>query len=398
LVGILGNQSFFRLWLGSLLATAGMHVSRCALLLYVFDTTGSVLNLVLLVIFESLPGVAVAPFAGAAIDGWSKRGVLVASALARLIATAVVLLRPSLGAVYLMAALHSFITAFFQPAKSAAIPFAVRAEDLARANGVDQCAGNLALVLGPVTGAELLTHFGLTAALAVEAAMLVLCTLLIAGVRLRRGEGAAKGCPTVAITNIRDGWTYLVSHRLALHLSLLFFTALTCTGVWTPLAPFFIRDRLGGSENVFGWQIGILGLGAGLGSLCAPIVVEWIGKGLALLLGLLGEGVAFIAYALISDPAVSTAMMFIWGFAVSMNVVPFYTILQAVVEESFLGRVMTVVKQLENFALVLAVLAALLMHGFVSSTTIFLTAGLLYFAVTASSSFSRSGRMLLSLR
>ena len=91
-------------------------------------------------------------------------------------------------------------------------------------------------------------------------------------------------------------------------------------------------------------------------------------------------------------------IMFGLGIVVSIVVVSFYSILQAVVEEPFLGRVFSIVKQSENLAIVLAMGMAVLLHSFLNSHVILLVAGLFYVVLMLASSFSRGGRLLLGTR
>ena len=404
---VLHNRSFRNLWLASLLSTLGSQISRIGLLLHVFREHDALSSLAFLVALETLPGALAAPFAGALIDRFSKRDLMIAADLVRALLMAAILIRPTLGVIYLMAALHSVATVFFQPAKAAAIPLILDPGEIPQANGLDQSSSNLVLIAGPIVGAQLLIYFGLGATMAVDILSFVVGALLICRVSIRRprGEQAAgeedpeSAAALATMTEIREGWTYLRSHQLMLYLNLLLLNALLCAGIWMPLAPFFIRDYLGGADDVLGWQIGVFGSGSVLGGVLAPRLTERLGKGNTLILGMLGEGLSMAAYAVTPQLAASTAVIFVWGLAASAVVVPFYSILQLVVEERFLGRMFTVVKQVENWGIVLAMLAAVLLHELFSSQLILLAGGLLYFGVTAAASaLTESGRALLATR
>jgi DHA3 family macrolide efflux protein-like MFS transporter len=396
---ILRNRSFRNIWVASLLSTFGSQVSRIGLVLYVFDTGEAIISLALLVLFDTLPGAIAAPLAGAVVDGLNKRGVMVVSDLSRMIFMLVILLRPSLSVIYLMTALHSIATVFFQPAKSAAIPLIVKQEDLTRANAVEQSAANLILISGPVIGAVLLRQFGLTTSLLIDATSFLMSALIVARVTIRQVERQkVELSATGALNEIKEGCRYLLRHPLALHLTLLLFVALICTSLWIPLAPFFIRDHLGVSEQLLGWQLGLFGFGAAIGGLIAPRLVDRFGTGVTLFAAFLGEALTLMLYGIVSRVGISMAVVFIWGVILSIIVVPFYSILQKVVEEQFLGRVFSLIKQGENLAIVLAMVGAVLLQDFVTTPLIFLFAGLIYFAFTAVSSFSRGGRALLATR
>jgi len=245
----------------------------------------------------------------------------------------------------------------------------------------------------------LLILLGLKVTLIVDALSFLASAILVARVKSR-----AQAREYVALSlagtlqNVKAGWNYIATHRLVLRLNVMVFVSLLCAGMWMPLAPSFIKDQLSASSRLLGWQIGIFGLGAILGGLLAPVLVKKIGKGLMVFLGLLTEGVSLTVYAVVSHIVISTLIMFGLGIVVSIVVVAFYSILQTVVEEPFLGRVFSIVKQSENVAIVLAMSMAALLHGFLNSHVILLVAGLFYVVLTIASSFSRGGRLLLGTR
>lgn len=394
---ILRNGSFRNLWVSSLLSTLGSQVSRLGLILYVFDTRGEIISLALLIVVDTLPGAVAAPLAGAVVDRLNKRAVMVVSDLSRMIFMLVILVHPSLGVIYLMTALHSVATVFFQPARSAALPLIVKQEDLTRANGLEQSAANLTLIAGPVLGAILLRQFGLTATLLFDAVSFLVSALMVARVTIRQVERTQIDLSAAgAVNEIKEGGRYLLRHPVALHLTFSLFVALSCTSLWIPLAPFFIRDRLGVSEQLMGWQAGLFGLGAVIGGLIAPRLVDRFGTGVTLFAAFLGEALSMMLYSVVSRVGNSMLVIFVWGVILSIIVVPFYSTLQKIVEERFLGRVFSLIKQGENLAVVLAMVAAVLLQGFVATPLILLLAGLVYFAFTVASFFSRGGRALLA--
>lgn len=396
---VLGNSSFRNLWLASLLSMTGSQISRVGLILYVSSTGDSVLALALLLTLELLPGALVAPLAGVVIDAYSKRAVMIVSDLLRMVFMLLIWWRPTTEMIYVMAALHSIATVFYLPAKSALIPAVVEESDWPSANGLDQSASSLTMVAGPVIGAELLIFVGLEATLIVDSLSFLASALLVARVKSRplTREYVELSLATT-VQNVKAGWNYIAAHPLVLRLNVMVFVSLLCAGMWMPLAPSFVKDQLSGSSRLVGWQIGIFGLGAILGGLLAPLLVRRFGKGVMVFLGLLTEGVSLSVYAVVSHVGVSMLIMFVLGVVVSIVVVSFYSILQTAVEEPFLGRVFSIVKQGENLAVVLAMVIAVLLHGFLDSHVIILVAGLFYVVLTVASSFSRGGRLLLGTR
>lgn len=388
------NSRFMRIWCANVLSQTGTQVSRMALLLYLATTWNSPVPIAALLVVETVPALLAAPIGGVIADRFNKTRVMVIADLVRLLTMAAVLLQPTLWVILPAAALHAAATSFFQPAKSSAIPRVVEPDQLVTANAVEQAAANVVFIVGPALGAELLVRVGLEVTLLLDCASFLVSALLIASVRV-----AARSTPpdTHPFTELVAGWRYLRAHPSAFPLCGIFFIGLLCAGVWTPLAPFFVRDYLGGTARTLGWQFVLFGAGAAAGSVLAPRAIRAFGKGPLLFCGFAGEGVAQTVYAAASDPVWSTGVMLLWGASVSCLVVPFYAMLQSMIDDRFLGRTFAAVRQAEAVATILAMGATMLLTGWLDSRTILLAGGLLYCTVAAATWFSARGRLLIAL-
>lgn len=395
-VGLLGNPSFRNLWAAGLLSATGSEISRLGLILYFVDVRNSVFDVALLVALKTLPGALAAPATGVLVDRFSKRTMMIASDLARMAFVAAILIRPSASTIYVMAALDSVATAIFEPARSSAIPLVVGRSGVQQANGIQESTANLTMIVGPIIGAELFFAAGLAAVLIVDALSYLVSALLVA--RMTISERRQRTLARSIVAEMSEGWRYCVDNKLVLHLTALLFVSMLCGGIWLPLAPFFIRDFLGGSERVLGWQFGAFGVGGVVGGLLVPRLFEWVKSGLLLVLALLAEAGQFIIYAVVQDVGASILILFCWGMTVSVVAVASYSILQLTVNEQFLGRVFSMVKQSQSLAMLVAVALAVVLSDRFSSHLIFLSAGLCYFWLVVVLSLTKGGRMLLVSR
>ena len=252
------------------------------------------------------------------------------------------------------------------------------------------------LTVGPCIGAVLITEFGILATLLVDFACFMTGVMLLYGVNVRRVDQTNQLSALHVWGDIVEGWRYVVSNRLICQLNLMLILALICTGLWTPLAPFFVREYLGGSNVILGWQLGLVGLGAAIGAPIATRLVRRWGSGMTTFIGFVAEGASLLAYSLISSVTGSYCIVLIWGVAVSIISVPFYSLLQRSVEDRYLGRVFSVVRQCECCAMVIAVLVAMVACRVYEPQMILLVAGMCYLVLAIASSLTRGGRMLLS--
>ena len=83
---IIQNRRYFPLWLGQLVSSLGDTLNYIAIVIYVFQLTGSGFDLAKLSIFQIVPILLIAPVAGVVIDRFSRKKVLIAADIARAVA------------------------------------------------------------------------------------------------------------------------------------------------------------------------------------------------------------------------------------------------------------------------------------------------------------------------
>jgi MFS family permease len=156
---VLGSQGFRRLFATRLISQAGDGVFTAGLGTYVFfnattfpDPAAAAIAFAVLYLPYSLVG----PFAGVFIDRWSRRQILVWSALARALFVAVAALFIATGTlgppVWLAALVVLGVNRFFLSALSAALPHVVAGDELVMANSVGPTSGTVVAFVGGIAG------------------------------------------------------------------------------------------------------------------------------------------------------------------------------------------------------------------------------------------------------
>ena len=112
-----------------------------ALVVWVYQRTGSSLAVAGTVFFEVLPVVLLAPVAGVVIDRLSRKLVLVVSDVVRAVLVLTLLLTTEQWQVYAIVVLLTAAGTFFNPAVSATLPTLLDADDLLAANSVSWSTG-----------------------------------------------------------------------------------------------------------------------------------------------------------------------------------------------------------------------------------------------------------------
>ena len=267
------------LWVaaGQLVSATGSALTGFAVPLWVYLTSGSVAQFGLMTVVSLVPGLLVAPFAGAVTDRSSRRRVMLAgdgAAAACEVVFAVLAWTGQLRVpeIYLLLACLSVALAFQRIAYASAVPQLVPKRYLGHANGVVQLAFGTAQLLVPVIAVGLVAAIGLKGILTLDVASYAVA---IAVVLLIRFPGTMPWRPREPLlTEMAGGLRYSLGNRGFVAM-LLYFVVLNVF-----LSPLFLMlSPLVLSFAGLG-DAGRIAFAAGLGAFAAGLVmVAWGGPG-----------------------------------------------------------------------------------------------------------------------
>ncbi len=200
---LLSQRTFLAVWVGQLISGVGSSIAMFALAFWVYDETGSTTQLAMVILLARLPALLITPFAGAIVDRFPRRLVMIlsdAGAAVGTLAIMALLLADSLQIwhLYIALGIAGAFGSFQFPAYSAATTLLVPKRHHGRAAGLVQLAGSAGIILGPILGAVILVAGGLAAVFAVDLVTFVVAVVVLALVRFpepepepRLGTGAA---------------------------------------------------------------------------------------------------------------------------------------------------------------------------------------------------------------
>jgi len=313
------NRSFRRLWWGQVISELGNwfnFIAGLGLVRVISDAAPGATAIFLLA--RMVPLTLFLPLAGAFVDRWSRRMVMIVSDFARVaIALGFLLVRrpEDLWIAYLCTALLSFFHAFFEAAKSAATPNITGERDLLAGNALMFSSRFLLMSLGAALGGWTAATVGYRAAFIVNAVSFLGSALSVwlipegetrelqsekdsseiqrEGFEIRAERREKK--PSYW-SDIREGWAYVIRHAPVA--ALLFINVLWALGGGSVN---LIMDRLGGI--VFVGQRGMSGDSAVAALYFAGGLGLFIGMMIARRLGhyfeFLGKTPALIGWGLV---------------------------------------------------------------------------------------------------
>jgi MFS family permease len=303
------NRSFRRLWLGQVVSELGNWFNFIAGLgLVRFISHGDPEATTIMLLARLLPFTLFAPLAGAFVDRWSRRRVMIASDFARVaVALGFLLVRrpEDLWIAYICTALLSFFGSFFEAAKNAAVPNITGERDLLAGNALMFSSRFLLMSFGAALGGWTAATVGYRAAFVVNAVSFIgsgFSVWLIPEhetrqlALTRQAAGGPAKFKASYWSDIREGWSYIVSHAPVA--AILGINVLWASGGG---AVNLITDRLGGI--VFAGERGISGdsavaalyFAAGLGLFVGMMIARRVGS----FFELAGKTPGFIGWSLV---------------------------------------------------------------------------------------------------
>jgi Major Facilitator Superfamily len=305
------NRSFRRLWIGQVISELGNwfnFIAALGLVRVVSNKSPEATTILLLC--RLIPFTLFAPLAGAFVDRWSRRVVMIVTDLAR-VAVALGFLfvrRPEdLWIAYVCTVLLSFFGTFFEAAKNAAVPNITGERDLLAGNALMFSSRFLLMSFGAALGGFTSANVGYKAAFIVNAVSFLASAYSVWLVPERETRQAESSSTAQSksdkrrrsyISDIREGWSYIVSHTQVA--AILGINVLWATGGG---AINLISDRLGGLE--FAGDHGVssdsavaaLYFAAGLGLFFGMMIARRVG----VYFEMVGQTAGFIGWALLAQ-------------------------------------------------------------------------------------------------
>jgi len=300
-----------------------------------------------------LPSVVVAPLAGMAADRYPRERVILLSAVvatsgAALTAVTVAADAPA-GLVYVMGALVGSCDGAVRPAQAALLPsLSPTPEDLTAANALATTVESVGIFAGPAIGALLLAVVGIEATLAATVVLFAAGAVLIAGVHAPRDapmDPESERAPSVdgLMRSLLGGLSVLRRDGQARLVVALFGTQTLVNGALNVFLIVVAVDLGLGADGV-----GVLLSSIGVGGVLGAFVSGSLGSGRRLAagvsLGILLWGLPIVVMGVWGATAPTLAVLVALGIGNTITDVAGVTLLQRIVPDDVLARVLGVLE------------------------------------------------------
>lgn len=268
-----GMKAFLLIWIGQCVSYIGTGMTRFAMTVWAYQTTGSAEALALVGFFSFVPILIMTPFAGALTDRWNRKTVIILSDVGAALAAgiiAVLYFAGNLQVWHLMVAgaVGGLFEAFQWPALSASITTMVDKQNYTRANGLLSLADSTSRIVAPLLAGVLIVTLGLGGILLIDILTCIVAVLTLALVQIAN-PARNDGSPATVQNILHDaafGFVYIWRRGSLFALALVFFFINFFNDLaWILIAPLLLT-RTGDSTALAVVQsaVGIGGVVGGL--------------------------------------------------------------------------------------------------------------------------------------
>jgi MFS transporter, DHA3 family, macrolide efflux protein len=344
---------FFTIWSGQAVSLFGSSLVHFALIWWLTQKTGSATVLAVASLAGMLPQVLFGPFAGALVDRWNRRWVMILADGFIALATLILIYlfatdQAQAWHVYAILAVRSLGGSLHFPAMSASTPLMVPEDKLTRVNGLNQTLQGLNAMVAPPVGALMIsvlpTHNILM--IDVATALLAIVPLFFFSIPqpVRKEISQTEAKPNL-LQDVREALVYMRSWP---GLVAILVMAIIINGLLTPAAslmPILVTKHFGQGPLQLGFVDTAWGVGIIAGGLLLSVWGGFKRKIATTMTGIIGIGAGIIMVGL--APAgwfpLALAGMFITGVTNPIANGPLMAIVQSIVKPEMQGRVMSLI-------------------------------------------------------
>ncbi len=381
---LLMNRNLGLLLSGQFVSQIGDKFYMLALAIWVLDTTQSTAMMGGVLFCSFFPTVLMGFVAGAVVDKYDRKIIIVAADFIRGLVVAVVaclfyLNLLNIYAVFISQILLSVCAAFFNPAIPAVIPQIIKKSQLARANSMTSFVRGFSSMIGPALGGVAVAALGYTTVFAFNAASFIIsavfeCFLEIPGHQNRKAERAG------IIGNAIEGLKYIVQYKALIIILLMVAVIHFFVGSIEVLMPVLASQLSGaGAKN-----LGYIQTFFGLGTVLMALMISFYninGKEAGFLFGGIGAfGTVCLVIAYLSTVGINGVVFYLGPFLllgvfIILAATCFRTILQKDVANEMAGRVFGAAGTIGDISIPIAMLAYGFLLKFISCSLLLAVTG-----------------------
>jgi DHA3 family macrolide efflux protein-like MFS transporter len=345
-------RPFFLIWGGQAFSLVGSQLVQFALVWWLTKTTGSATVLAIATLVALLPQILLGPVAGALVDRWNRRRVMMVADGLIALATVVLALLYAVDLtqvwhIYVLMFIRSLGGAFHWPAMQASTTLMVPQKHLSRVAGLNQALFGLVNIVSPPLGALLLEVLPMQGILSIDVSTAILAITPLFFVHIpqpeRKEAPETSGAPSSVLADMREGLGFVWGWPGLLMILLIATVLNMLVNPAFSLLPIMVTDHFEGGALQLAWLESAWGIGMVVGGITLSVWGGFKRRIVTAMLAvvLMGMGITVLGLAPASMLGLAIGALFFSGFMNPIVNGSFFAALQVTVPPEMQGRVFT---------------------------------------------------------
>ena len=341
MLSVFKSRTFTLLWIAQLISAIGSALTMLAASILVFRITGSTLSVGLMLIATAAPTVLVGLLAGVFVDRYDRKRIMLGADLLRAILIFFIpfLVNVNILWLYIIVALSSSITQFFDSAHASVLPETATDEDLAAANALMAISSVGATMFGFAAAGLIVSSLSVEWAFYLDAFSFVVSAVLVLFTRVPSLPVVENTSVQAIADNLKAGLRTVGKISILRSLFLVAIPIFLIFGFQNTLFLPFAIKVLGGNEFHFGLQQAAEAIGIALGSFVMARLADRIREGQWLAISYLLMALSSIWYSNSTTIAMGIFLVGLTGFVNAPSYIGRQLVIQRSTPRDMRGRV-----------------------------------------------------------
>lgn len=340
------SAAYRYLWVGSTVGAFGHQVAFVALLLQVWQLTGSPVWVGAIGLVQALPMVAGSLVGGLLADTVDRRKLIMFASLGGAVTASLLAAQAAAGlasvpVILALVAAQATGSSISSPARKALIPRLLPRRQVAAGIALNHVSFQAAMLAGPAVAGVIAARWGVAACYlvaAVSAAIAFATATRLPAVPPPSRTSAGGDAATGMVRAVLAGWGFIARRRL-LRGALLTDLAVTLLAMPVALFPVVTDSRFDGDPAVLGLMLSAVAVGGIAAGLASGAITRYRQPGRIMLISAAAWGVALAGFGLATPVWLALGCLVLAGAADTVTVIARGTIVQLATPDSRRGRV-----------------------------------------------------------
>ncbi len=372
-------NKLYILLLGDFVSNIGSWLSLVALMIIVYNQTGSPLSICYLLIIRSIPFILFSILGGIIVDSYNKKKILFYTSLFKGIFVLSFIFFLNVKIIYIITFLNAILEALFLPALHSFIPFLTKKKWLLKINSFITFEEMLAMILGPLLVSLIIRFYKIEYVFIIDAISYFIFSFLVLFVSYKFINNGELHISTK--NQLKD---FINSLKIFINnkdIKIVLFGGLFANfaiGVIGILEIVFLSKILRINTSYYGIIISLSGIGAIIGSMWLYFIKNKKSL-LIFFIGIFVFSISLIGFSLQTTLIFVLPFLIFEGIGESLYTTGSRTFIQENIQNEILGKILSFKIIAERIGLVIGMLTAGIIGNYFGANQVLFFAGLLFF-------------------